>query len=139
MADESGFGVSVTTFHNGNDIDDTGATISGVRVALGSGAHRLMTLRGFFRRWPDYGYDLRSRVGARVSSVGLARLRAEVEQEALKDSYVRNVESVEILRDSDSRWRVRIALELEDGQLIEGVLLVTTVSVSILEEINGRP
>lgn len=137
MADSRGYAVTLTTFHNGSvDIDGTGATISGPRTVLEGVARRLMTPRGFFARWPNYGFDLRSRVGARVGSLGLARLRRDVEQEAMKEEGVLAVSRVEILPDSDSNWRVRISVVLADGPYTTE-LSVNAVSVSILKVLHG--
>lgn len=139
MALDGTYGITVSTyFDGGSDIDPLGGLIGGPRVVAEAVARRFETPRGFFERWPEYGYDLRSRLGARVSEVGLARIRADMVAEAMKEEFVKSCTVQQIDRQSLSYWQVRVLLELVDGQTFETVMGVDLVSVRILEVINGR-
>lgn len=130
------YGVTLTTFHDGEaDIDPLGSLLSGPRVVAESVARRYMTPVGFI---PNYGYDLRSRLGARISNVGLARIREAMVTEAMKEEMVKSA-AVQFESTSASYWRVRVVLELITGQTFTAVLGIDQVSARILETIDGRP
>lgn len=134
------FGVTVSTFFDGEaDVDPNGGLIGGPIVVAEAVARRLGTPEGFFEQWPDYGYDLRTRIGARVTEVGLARIRARIVEEAMKEEFVKSASVQQIKRESSSYWQVSVLLELIDGTKFESVMGVDQISVRVLEIINGRP
>ena len=127
------YGTDVSVFYQGTlGIDPTGATISGPRVTLEKCAKRLSTPRGLLKRYPNYGYDLMTRVGARVSGLGMARIQDEIRAQLILEDEVKSVPTVEITVTGKSAWKVRIGVELADGPF-ELVLAVTSVSVDILK------
>lgn len=71
-----------------SDLDMTGAEVSG-RLLLGQAlARRLQTPRGRLLEDANYGFDLRQYINADLSPVDIAKIRAGVESECLKDERV---------------------------------------------------
>jgi hypothetical protein len=127
------YGTDMSVFYQGTlGIDPTDATISGARVVLENCAKRLCTPRGFLKKAPNFGYDLLTRVGARVSAVGLARVENEIRAELLKEQGVLAVPTVKITTAGRSAWTVNIGITLASGPFLL-VLAVTDVSLSILQ------
>lgn len=133
------YGEDISTFALGTDgnlgLDGTMSPLIGARVVLEACARRLQTRRGMLRGAPDYGFDLVTRVGARISAVGRERLRASIEAECLKDERVRSAKVVKFLSTGDS-YDIRISIELASGKF-DLVLSVDSVSVTILQSDTG--
>lgn len=137
MAEGSIFGSDVSRFHDGiANLDPLATLIEGERVVLEDIACRLQTPRGFYRRWPDYGYDLTAQVGRRVSTVGLVRLKAAIATECIKDERVRSATVSAIEAVSAGVWHVSIQLILATGPFTL-VLSVDKVTVAILRAAKG--
>lgn len=134
MADES-FGIDSSTFVDQGDdtigMDPMFADLTGPRVVLEACARRLMTRRGMLRTAPDYGYDLTTRIGARVSAVGRERMKAAIEAECEKDERVKQARVVRFVK-SGSAYLLTIAILLATGKF-DLVLSVSEVTVEILK------
>lgn len=128
MAD---FGADVSVFYGGAlDINPTGAVISGPGIVLEGIAKRLMTPKGLLRRHPNYGFDLRTRIGARISEVGLRRLESAIRTEVQAQEGVLAAPTVRLER-AGSTYQLTIAVDLAEGPFAL-VLDVSNVTVKIL-------
>ena len=79
--------------------------VSGVRAVAQRLRHRLITRRGTFPWWPDYGNDVRQYL---LSKAPAWRIAKDVELELLKDEQVDAVGvGVEFL---DNRRRIRLVI-----------------------------
>jgi hypothetical protein len=107
------YGLDLSTA--GGDIDPLMPLISGRQVVLESCARRLQTPRGFFRWAPDYGYDLRSKMGARMSVVQRLRISNDIEAELNKDDRVRSAKVVSFTSSEEGRWKIKINVTLAEG------------------------
>lgn len=127
MAD---YGSDLSTFPGG-DIDPLMPLIGGSRAVLESCARRLMTPRGFLRRAPDYGYDLRSKMGARMSTVQRLRIADDIENELLKDDRVRGAKVQNFESRTDGVWTIKIRITLAEGDF-PLVVVASSLTVELL-------
>ncbi len=133
------YGSDISTFaadgEDGFGLDPLMAPITGPAVVLEACARRLMTRRGSLRGAPDYGYDLTTRIGARVSAVGLERMKAAIEAELEKDERVKRAKVTKFTRDGET-YRLTIGIVLATGSFTL-VLKVDSVTVEILRADKG--
>lgn len=116
MADVYGLDVSTFPLEGGVDIDPLMPTISGERAAIEGCVRRLMTPRGSLgRSAPDYGYDLSSKLGARLSPVTRQRIALDIESELGRDERVFRARVTEFSDQGAGSWRIRIRVELATG------------------------
>ncbi len=128
----STYGEDVSVFYQGDqDIDPTGELISGPRRVLEACAKRLMTVQGTMFWDPDYGYDLLGRVGARVSSVGIERIRSGIREQLLLEEAVQAVPTIEFATVATGQYRVTIGVTLAEGPFAL-VLSVNTLTSKIV-------
>lgn len=137
MADS--YGSDVSTFVADGEglfgLDPLMAEITGPRVVLEACARRLMTRRGILRGSPEYGYDLTTRIGARVSAVGRERMKAAIEEELEKDERVQRARVVKFTAASGT-YQLTIGIILATGAFTL-VLAVDAVTVEILRADKG--
>jgi hypothetical protein len=133
------YGSDISTFvadgEDGFGLDPLMAEMTGPRVVLEACARRLMTRRGSLRGAPDYGYDLTTRIGARVSNVGLERMKGAIEAELEKDERVARCNVTKFSREGDT-YRLTIGVVLATGAFTL-VLKVDSVTVEILRADKG--
>jgi hypothetical protein len=126
------YGSDVSVFYNGAPgLDPTGALISGPRLVLEDCAKRLMTQPGTLLHDPAYGYDLMSKVGARVSAVGLARICGHIQEQLKRDERVGQEVKATITATGPGAWNVQISVPLAEGNF-DLVLTVSSVTLTIL-------
>lgn len=129
------YGEDVSVFYGGTlGLDPTGGLISGERLVLEDCAKRLMTQPGTLKD-PSYGYDLLSKVGARVSAVGMARISAHIKEQLKLDQRVFDVPVVTITDGGGGQWTVSIGITLASGDF-DLVLGVSNLTMTILR--TGR-
>lgn len=128
------YGTDLRTFLTGApDLDPRFAIVDSSLVVAEACARRLVTPRGSLIGDPDYGYDLREFLGARISNVTRARIVAGVEEECRKDERVEaaRVVSSELPTSANPRLRLRVAIVTSAEQL-EFVLSVDRLSAEVL-------
>lgn len=109
------FGSDVSTFRGGvAGLDPNFTIIREERAVIEAAARRLMTRRGSLPHAPEAGYDLTEKIGARVTPVMVARLKADVREELMKDERVLDAR-VEDLTGTVMAWSMRVALTLASG------------------------
>lgn len=113
-----------------SDLDEGLRTVSGARLLAEACVRRITTPRGMVLDDPDFGVDVRDYLGAGVTSLELARMRAEVQAELGKDERI--VQATVTSADFDARLRkvtLVIALDAVDDAGAEVALrLVVEVS-----------
>lgn len=128
------YGIEVSTFAGPGgaiDGDPLGTLLTTERAVLERVARRFMSPAGSVPGSPNMGYDLREKLGGRVTEVQRARCRFEVEAEADKEECVRKATCTEITLRPDGRWRIRIALALATGTFAL-TLAVSQVTIDLL-------
>lgn len=131
------YGSDWSTFHaaSGGGLDPVGAPLEGPAAVVERCARRLSTRRGSIRGAPDYGYDLVSRVAARIGPVGRERMKVSIVTECEKEEEVLK-SSVEKFTQTDSGYYLRIVLELAQGPFTL-VANVDNVTLQLLNEDKG--
>lgn len=114
-----------------SDLEITMREISGRKALAHRIARRLQTPRGGLFYDPDFGYDLRQFVSGSVLPEGT--IEASVENEALKDEGVEDVQIDVRFFTGTKRLRVFVAVNDSEGGF-DFVLDVTDVTVELLTE-----
>lgn len=119
------------------DFDPLFPEMTGARVALEGIARRLSTPRGSlgFAGLPDYGYDLITLCGKRMSPLAIARAEAAIAREASAEQGVRKATAT-ITETAPMTYHVSIAVELADGPY-SLVLSVSNLSIQLLRAARG--
>jgi hypothetical protein len=112
-----------------DDIDPTGATVSGPLIVAQACYRRLTTRRLGLVGDPNYGYDVEDIINADVTQADLARHQAAIEAECLKDERVQGAPTTCVM--TAGVLTIGIALDLGDGPFAL-VLAVSQVGVSLL-------
>lgn len=132
------FGSDLSTFSNvGQGLDPTFTIIEGARVVLEACARRLMTPRGFFDRWPEYGYDLRANIGRKLTNVTRQRINRDIEAELDKDDRVRATRVDEWVDLGAGAYRIHISITLASGPTFPMVLKVSSLTLELLQSVKG--
>jgi hypothetical protein len=130
------FGTDMKAFAPGStgpDLDPTFSLINGAEVVGDAVARRLVTPRGSLLHDPDYGFDLRGMLNARMTPQQLAYIRNGVEKESTKDERVLSAKVQMSFSMSLQRLKVKVSLETKNGPF-SLTLLVSDVSVELLRE-----
>lgn len=115
-----------------DDLDPMFSTVSGAEAVAQALARRLITPRGALLDDPGYGYDLRGRLNAAVTSAGRLAIQSAVAAELRKDERVDDVQVTVLFEPATNSLRV-------DGVVFGAfgpfrlTLSVDAVSVSLLE------
>jgi phage baseplate assembly protein W len=128
------YGSDFTTFVGGRpDIDPRFMLIETSRVVAETCARRLLTPRGSLVGDPDFGFDLRDYLGARITNVQRARIVSGVEEEMRKDERVARARVVEFRLPTAAvpTLRLKVAIETASDRL-EFVLSIDRVSAEVL-------
>lgn len=128
------YGSDFTTFVTGRpDIDPRFLLIETSRVVAETCARRLLTPRGSLVGDPDFGFDLRDYLGARITNVQRARIVSGVEEEMRKDERVARARVVEFQLPTAAVpvLRLKVAIETAADRL-EFVLSIDRVSAEVL-------
>lgn len=128
------YGTDCSTFVGGKpDLDPRFALIDSPIVVAEACARRLMTPRGTLIGDPEYGFDLREMLGAKMTNVQRARIVSAIEEECRKDERVEacRVVSSTLPTQSDPRLILRIAV-VTSADRLEFVLSVDRISVEVL-------
>jgi hypothetical protein len=133
----STYGTDLSTYAGGVlDIDPLLPVLTTSRTVLESCVRRLTTPRGFLRWAPDYGYDLRSKLGQRMSPIARARMASDIVAELERDERVRAAEVQEFSDQGNGRWRLRIGVRLAEGPFTL-VVQASTLTVELLRTEQG--
>ena len=135
MATDFGTDFSTFTASGTVDIDPRMPLIGGPELVLQVCARRLMTPSGFFRRYPDFGFDLRTKLGSRMSLVARIQLQNAIENELLKEERVKKCKA-EMTEESPNNFKIRISITLAEGPFTL-VLQASSLTVEILEISKG--
>lgn len=136
MADaRSVYGSDVDTSVEDGDVDPLGTLISGEMGVVKAVVRRFKTPRGHYSRWPDYGYDLRAKIGSKTTIVARQRMEAEIAEEAAKDERVLSAKA-SITFVGAGEWKVEIKLQLANGPFT-AVLSVDKVTIKLLQTFKG--
>ncbi len=132
------FGSDFSTFQPDGtvDLDPLFPLLTSERVALEDCARRLMTPRGFLKGLPNYGLDLRSKLGMRMSATAKIRLGAEIEAQLLLSERVQAIRIVEFADRGQGRYRLRIKVTLATGPF-DLVVEASALTVELLEISSG--
>jgi hypothetical protein len=133
------YGSDISTFRGGVvGLDPMWTVIEGERAVIEASARRLMTPQGSLPHAPDAGLDLTQKIGTRLTPVTVARLRADIRAELLKDERVLEVTVGDLTQTAAFSWSVRISLTLATGTF-SLVFKVTPESVTadILSVLRG--
>lgn len=128
------FGSDLLTFVGGTaDLDPRFVLSGDKRIVAEACARRLMTPRGGLVGAPDYGFDLREFLGARITNVTRARIVAGIEEECRKEERVERarVVSVQLPTSADTSLRLKVAIVSTIGAF-DLVLTVDRLSVEVL-------
>jgi hypothetical protein len=117
------------------DIDPSFRLVSGRALLIQAIALRLTTPELFYD--PAYGQDLRGWLGEGVTTATLARLRAAVAAEALKDERVRRASATATY--SDAARTLRVVLALEDAAGPFELVLAVSQAAGVLIERADQP
>lgn len=131
------YGIDCSTFVGGKaDLDPRFATIDTTLLVAEACARRLITPRGSLIGDPEYGFDLREFLGARITNVTRARIIAGVEAECRKDERVDSARVVQaqLPTAADSRLTLRVAIVVS-AETLQFVLSVDRLTAEVL--ING--
>lgn len=116
------------------DIDPLFGLVEGPQAVIESCARRLMTPRGFLRWGPNYGYDLMSKMAARMSPIQRERLKADIAQELEKDERVLKCSVLDFVHLGPGRWHIPIRIELSSSSSYTFVIAVSDLTIELLRE-----
>ena len=122
-----GYGLDLTCI---TDLTSTMGESSGRTLLAESCARRLQTDRGQLLDDPDYGYNIVGELDADVSTVDLARIASQVDEELVKDE--RLLASTTVATFVSGALTLTISLTDKNGKFAL-VLLVNDVTVEILK------
>jgi hypothetical protein len=122
------FGSDIPVFP---DLDDTLTPRTGTAIVLDAVARRFVTARGVLWAHPDYGRDLRQYLNAPMTSSTLARIKADVEDQAKQDERVDSAKASVSYDAPSQRVRIRLALGLDSGPFAL-TLVVSQLTVELL-------
>lgn len=133
------YGVDVTTFAGGvMGLDPMFGLIEGERAVIESAARALNTEPGTLPHAPERGYNLISKLGARMTLVAKAKMKADIRAELLRDERILDAAVVDIVQTAGAMdWRLTIRLTLATGPF-ELVLGVSSLTVEILKAARLR-
>lgn len=126
------YGVDWSTFTAGvPDLDPTFTGFGGDDLVVEAAARRLITPRGSLPGAPDYGYDLRQHMQARLTPLKLAQIRSAIVSEVTKDERITRAECLAESINSGATMRVRLTVSTTTRSYAL-VLEVSSVSVTLL-------
>lgn len=113
------FGTDLSTFQGLDgvpDIDPLGPAMTGPRVALEGIARRLNTPAAMlsYAGLPNYGFDIMSLAGKRMSPIAIKRAEQRIADEAAREQGVIGVTATITTLDPTS-FRVSLSVRLADG------------------------
>jgi hypothetical protein len=137
------YGSDLSTFNaSGVALDTTGSALTGLQVVAQACARRLMTAAGghpggdgIFGA-PDYGLDLMSYAGKRITPVEKQRIGAAVASELARDERVQSARVVSFDQLTSASFRLRIEVVALTGRF-DLVVAVPSLTVETLTQDRG--
>lgn len=113
------------------DLDPLFGTVSEIEALGEALARRYETPRGSLWYAPDYGYDLRGRLGDSLTTSDLAQMPGDIEAEALKDERVQSAAAIVTFDASAATLTVTLTGTTAIGPF-QFVLAVSALTVNLL-------